>query len=100
MAYAEKKSKKPGQIAKSSVYSIVNPGMMKQTWKNMEIVIRKSEMDGLTWGAAKLQPVGYGINKLSILCTVEDEKVSIDDLSEQITEIEDYVQRVDIVALK
>ena len=64
----------------------------------MENEIRNIKMDDLTWGAAKLQPVGYGINKLSILCNVEDEKVSIDDLSEQITDIEDYVQRVDIAA--
>lgn len=36
-------------------------------------------------------PLAFGIKKLSILCTVEDEKVSIDDLSEKIQEIEDYV---------
>merc|ERR1719334_55169 len=64
----------------------------------MEAEIRKIEMDGLIWGAGKLQPVGYGINKLSILCTVEDEKVSIDELSETIQELEDYVQSVDIAA--
>ena len=41
--------------------------------------------------AAKLVPVGYGIKKLQIMCVVEDEKVSVDDLSEQICEFEDYV---------
>merc|ERR1711874_46926 len=97
-AYAEKKSKKPGPIAKSSVLLDCKPWDDETDMKAMENEIRKIEMDGLTWGAAKLQPVGYGINKLSILCTVEDEKVSIDDLSEQITEIEDYVQSVDIAA--
>lgn len=40
---------------------------------------------------AQLKPLAFGIQKLSILCTVEDEKVSIDDLSEKIQEIEDYV---------
>merc|ERR1712002_265589 len=97
-AYAEKKSKKAGPIAKSSVLLDCKPWDDETDMKAMENEIRKIEMDGLTWGAAKLQPVGYGINKLSILCTVEDEKVSIDDLSEQITEIEDYVQSVDIAA--
>jgi len=97
-AYAEKKSKKPGPIAKSSVLLDCKPWDDETDMKAMENEIRKIEMDGLNWGAAKLQPVGYGINKLSILCTVEDEKVSIDDLSEQITEIEDYVQSVDIAA--
>ena len=41
--------------------------------------------------AAKLVPVGYGIRKLVITCVVEDDKVSTDDLEEQITGFEDYV---------
>ena len=44
---------------------------------------------------AKLVPVGYGINKLQLMCVVEDDKVSIDELSEQIAEFEDFVQSVD-----
>ena len=44
-------------------------------------------------------PVGYGINKLQLMCVVEDEKVSIDELSEQIAEFEDFVQSVDIAAM-
>lgn len=55
-------------------------------------------MDGLLWGAAKLVPVGYGINKLQIMCVIEDEKVSTDLLSEQIEAFEDVVQSVDIAA--
>jgi translation elongation factor EF-1beta len=47
---------------------------------------------------AKLVPVGYGINKLQIVCVVEDDKVSVDLLTETITEFEDYVQSVDIAA--
>ena len=50
----------------------------------------------LLFFAAKLVPVGYGINKLQVLCVVEDEKVSIDELCEQIQEFEDFVQSVDI----
>jgi len=97
-AYADKKTKKPGPIAKSSVLLDCKPWDDETDMAAMEAEIRKISMDGLNWGAAKLQPVGYGINKLSIICVVEDEKVSIDDLSEQITEIEDYVQSVDIAA--
>lgn len=55
-------------------------------------------MDGLLWGASKLVPVGYGINKLQICCVIEDDKVSIDELSEKITDFEDFVQSVDIAA--
>lgn len=57
------------------------------------------EKEGLVWGASKLVPVGYGINKLQVMCVVEDEKVSIDELCEQISEFEDYVQSVDIAAM-
>jgi len=97
-AYADKKTKKPGPIAKSSVLLDCKPWDDETDMVAMEAEIRKISMDGLNWGAAKLQPVGYGIEKLSIICVVEDEKVSIDELSEQITEIEDYVQSVDIAA--
>lgn len=40
-------------------------------------------------------PVGYGINKLQISCVVVDEKVSIEDLSEDITtKFEDHVRGI------
>merc|ERR1712002_36658 len=97
-AYAEKKSKKPGPIAKSSVLLDVKPWDDETDMKALESTVRSIEMDGLIWGAAELKPLAYGIMKLSILCTVEDEKVSIDDLSEKIQEFEDYVQSVDIAA--
>lgn len=48
--------------------------------------------------AAKLVPVGYGINKLQIMCVIEDEKVSVDLLMEQIQDFEDLVQSVDIAS--
>ena len=48
--------------------------------------------------AAKLREVGYGIKKLQIGCVVEDDKVSIEELSEKIEEFEDFVQSVDVAA--
>ena len=57
------------------------------------------EMDGLVWGASKLVPIGYGIKKLQVMCTVEDAKVSIEELGEKIEEFEDYVQSVDVAAM-
>ena len=97
-AYAEKKSKKPGPVAKSSVMLDVKPWDDETDMKAMEDVVRSVKMDGLQWGASKLAPLAFGINKLSILCTVEDEKVSIDDLTEKICTFEDLVQSVDIAA--
>jgi len=97
-AYAEKKSKKVGPIAKSSILLDVKPWDDETDLKQMEATIRTIHMDGLVWGAAKTVPLAFGIHKLSILCTVEDEKVSIDDLSEKIQADEDFVQSVDIAA--
>uniref|UniRef100_A0A4D5R9N5 Elongation factor 1-beta n=1 Tax=Scolopendra viridis TaxID=118503 RepID=A0A4D5R9N5_SCOVI len=96
--YNEKKSKKPGVIAKSSVVLDVKPWDDETDMKLMEEKVRSIQHDGLVWGASKLVPVGYGIHKLQIGCVVEDEKVSIDCLSEEIQEFEDVVQSVDVAA--
>merc|ERR1719184_334962 len=97
-AYAEKKKAKPGPIAKSQIMLDVKPWDDETDMKMMENQIRTIVMDGLVWGASKLVPLAFGIQKLSILCTVEDAKVSVDDLSEKIEEFEDVVQSVDVAA--
>jgi translation elongation factor EF-1beta len=64
--------------------------------KVVEKCVRSIEKDGLVWGASKLVPVGYGIKKLQITCVVEDEKISIEELSEDITtQFEDNVCSVE-----
>ncbi|MCL4121978.1 UNVERIFIED_CONTAM: hypothetical protein GTU68_058656, partial [Idotea baltica] len=97
-AYAEKKSKKPGVIARSQILLDCKPWDDETDMKEMERIVRTIEMEGLKWGASKLNPLAYGIMKLSILCTVVDDLVSVDDLTEKITEFEDFVQSVDIAA--
>lgn len=66
----------------------------------LEASVRGIEKDGLVWGASTLVAVGFGIKKLQINLVVEDEKISLDELSEEITEFEDYVQSVDIAAMQ
>lgn len=97
-AYTAKKSNKPALIAKSSVLLDVKPWDDETDMKKMEECVRTIQWDGLLWGAAKLVPVGYGINKLQIMCVIEDDKISTDELTEKIEEFEDYVQSVDIAA--
>uniref|UniRef100_A0A336LJE6 CSON006141 protein n=1 Tax=Culicoides sonorensis TaxID=179676 RepID=A0A336LJE6_CULSO len=97
-AYSEKKSKKPALIAKSSIILEVKPWDDETNMKEMEEKVRTIQMEGLIWGASKLVPVGYGINKLQICCVIEDDKVSVDELTEKIQEDEDHVQSVDIAA--
>ena len=97
-AYAAKKSNKPAVIAKSSIVLDVKPWDDETDMKEMENKVRTIAMDGLVWGASKLVPVGYGIKKLQIMCIVEDDKVSVDQLTEEIQNFEDFVQSVDIAA--
>jgi translation elongation factor EF-1beta len=64
----------------------------------LEAAVRGIEKDGLVWGASKLVPVGFGIKKLQINLVIEDDKIGLDDLQEEIQEFEDYVQSSDIVS--
>lgn len=96
--YAAKKSKKPALVAKSNVILDVKPWDDETDLNQMEAEIRKITTDGLLWGTSKFKPVAFGIQKLTISCVVEDEKVSIDWLTEEIEKLEDYVQSVDVAA--
>jgi len=98
-AYADKKAKKPGPIAKSSVILDVKPWDDETDLEEMEKHVRSIEKEGLVWGGGKLIPLAYGIKKLQIICVIEDDKVSVDDLIENITDqFADFVQSVDIAA--
>merc|ERR1719284_422874 len=98
-AYAEKKSKKPALIAKTSVLLDVKPWDDETDMDALTKAVKSVEMDGLTWGATKLVPVGYGISKLTIMCTVVDDQVSVEELQEKIEAFEDYVQSCDVAAM-
>ncbi|XP_074594439.1 elongation factor 1-beta [Brevipalpus obovatus] len=99
-AYQEKKAKKPALVAKSNVILDVKPWEDETDMKELEMAVRKIQADGMVWGASKLVPIAYGIKKLTIVCVVEDDKISIDWLTEEIEKIEDYVQSVDIAAFQ
>ena len=56
-------------------------------------------MDGLFWKTEfKKEPVAFGIFKLIIGFSCEDEKVSVDDVVEKIEAFEELVQSVEITA--
>uniref|UniRef100_A0A915DX10 Elongation factor 1-beta n=1 Tax=Ditylenchus dipsaci TaxID=166011 RepID=A0A915DX10_9BILA len=75
-AYAEKKSKKPGPIAKSTIIFDVKPWDDTIKVENIEAHVRSITTEGLIW----------------------DDKVSSDWLEEMITANEELVQSVDVVA--
>lgn len=96
---AEKKGAKPAVVAKSTVVLDVKVWDDETDLKEVENQVRAIQKDGLLWGAAALKPLAFGINKLQIVCVVEDEKISIDQLTEQIEELE-LVQSTDIAAFQ
>jgi len=66
--------------------------------KELETLVRSIEADGLIWGASKLVPLAYDIKKLQINCVIDDDKISTDFLEEEITEFDNFVQSMDVVA--
>ncbi|ONM60898.1 Elongation factor 1-beta 2 [Zea mays] len=100
-AAAAKASSKKKESGKSSVLMDVKPWDDETDMKKLEEAVRSVQMEGLTWGASKLVPVGYGIKKMTIMLTIVDDLVSIDTLIEDhLTQepINEYVQSCDIVA--
>ena len=77
----------------------VKPWEAETDLDEMAKLILAIEMDGLFWKTEyKKEPIAFGVFKLIIGATIEDAKVSTDDLQEKIEELEDYVQSVDIAA--
>jgi len=86
--------------AKSLVTLEVKPWDDETSMKELEAHVRSIEQDGLLWGSSKLVPIGYGISKLQITLVIEDAKVSLDSLQEQIEGFEDHVQSTDVAAMQ
>ncbi|KAI3328933.1 hypothetical protein HD806DRAFT_266890 [Xylariaceae sp. AK1471] len=99
-AYREKKATKPKTTAKSVVTLEVKPWDDETDMAALEAAVRGIEKDGLVWGASKLVPVGFGIRKLQITLVIEDEKISLSDLEEEIQTFEDHVQSTDVAAMQ
>ena len=90
--------KKAAPIAKSLIVWEVKPWGEETDLDALAAKILAIEMDGLFWKTEyKKEPVAFGIFKIQIGATVEDDKVSTDIVQEKIEEFEDEVQSVDIV---
>jgi len=98
--YKKKKEGKTKPAAKSVVTMDVKPWDDETDMKALEAAVRGIEKDGLVWGASQLVAVGFGIKKLQINLVIEDDKIGLSDLQEEIEEFEDYVQSSDIVAMQ
>ncbi|EEQ28716.1 elongation factor 1-beta [Microsporum canis CBS 113480] len=99
-AYREKKAAKPKPVAKSIVTLDVKPWDDETDLAELEAKVRSIEKDGLVWSGSKLVAIGFGIKKLQINFVIEDEKISVSDLQEEIEGFEDHVQSTDIAAMQ
>jgi elongation factor 1-beta len=98
--YNKKKAGKVKPAAKSIVTLDVKPWDDETNMDELKANVLSIEKEGLVWGASKLVAVGFGIKKLQINLVVEDDKVSLDELQQQIEEFEDHVQSTDVVAMQ
>jgi len=97
----KKTSAKKKESGKSSVLLDVKPWDDETDMQKLEEAVRSVQMPGLFWGASKLVAVGYGIKKLQIMMTIEDDLVSVDNLIEDHLTSEpanEHIQSCDIVA--
>lgn len=79
-------------IAKSLILWDVKPIGEETDLDELAKRIIEIEMDGLLWKTQyKKEPVAYGIFKLVIGATIEDAKVSTDDLEEKMQAMDDMV---------
>jgi glutathione S-transferase/translation elongation factor EF-1beta len=97
LAAAEAAGKAP-MIAKSLVLWEVKPVDDETDLQVLgKRIIAEIQQDGLYWKTEfKTVPIAYGIEKIIIGATIEDAKVSTDDVQEKIEAMEDMVQSVDI----
>ncbi|KAI9470002.1 MAG: hypothetical protein EXX96DRAFT_588385 [Benjaminiella poitrasii] len=98
--YNAKKAAKPKPVAKTTVTLDVKPWDDETNMDELTAAVKAISMEGLLWGGSQLVAIGYGIKKLQINCVVEDDKVMMDDLTDAIQDLEDYVQSVDIAAMQ
>ncbi|KAJ4417565.1 Translation elongation factor 1 beta [Gnomoniopsis sp. IMI 355080] len=98
--YRKKKEGKTKPAAKSIVTMDVKPWDDETDMKALEESVRGIEKDGLVWGGSKLVPLAFGVKKLQINMVIEDEKIGLEELQEEIQDFEDYVQSCDIAAMQ
>jgi len=97
LAKTAKSYGKAKATAKSLIVWEVKPWGEETDLDEMAKMILGIEMDGLYWKTEyKKEPIAYGVFKIIIGATIEDDKVSTDEVAEKIEAFEDHVQSVDV----
>jgi translation elongation factor EF-1beta len=94
------KKEKAKAVEKSLVVLEVKPWEADTDLVALWHEIVKYQQDGLTWGESyKLEPVAFGIKKLVLTCTIIDAQVLMEDITDAIEKLEDYVQSVNVASM-
>ena len=94
------KKDKEKPVEKSLVVLEVKPWEADTDLKMVWGLIKEFKQEGLTWGESyKLEPVAYGIMKLVMTCSIVDSLVLMDDITDKIESLEDYVQSVQVASM-
>ena len=65
-------------------------------WKE----ITKFQKEGLTWGEKfELQPIAFGIKKLVMTCSIVDSLILMDDITDGIEALDEWVQSVQVASM-
>lgn len=100
LADGKSTAKKDKPVEKSLVVLEVKPWEadtnLEEVWK----LICKTEQEGLVWGQSyKLEPVAYGIMKLVMTCSIVDSLVLMDDVTDKIEALDEFVQSVQVASM-
>lgn len=94
------KADKPKPVEKSLVVLEVKPWEADTDLEKVWHLIKEYTQEGLVWGESfKLEPVAYGIMKLVMTCTIVDSLVLLDDVTENIEALDQFVQSVNIASM-
>jgi translation elongation factor EF-1beta len=94
------KKEKAKAVEKSLVVLEVKPWEADTDLVALWHEIVKYQQDGLTWGESyKLEPVAFGIKKLVLTCTIVDAQVLMEDITDAIEKLEDFVQSVNVASM-
>jgi elongation factor 1-beta len=99
-AYDAKKAAEKPKTFRSLVVLEVKPWEadtdLEAVWK----MICQYKQEGLVWGESfKLEPVAFGVKKLVMSCVIDDDKVLMDDITDNIEAMEDHVQSVQVCSM-
>jgi translation elongation factor EF-1beta len=94
------KAKKEKPAEKSLLVLEVKPWEADTDLEMVWNKIKEYKQEGLTWGESfKLEPVAYGIKKLVMTVAIVDSLVLMDDITENIEAIEEFVQSCTVASM-